>query len=328
MAARFLRHEGYLGAVGAFLLVHPGMSRLSAGTPGGAGSGAATSPAAAPSKVSAAALTTCAATFGGVGQPEGSMCTFRGTGAYAACTCLCPRCWHSLQVRARFVERFSMGAPITGGQVVGPAIGDLQGKVSWVEKFVALGDLRRTASVTAGDEPVGAGSGVGSGAQTPQPQLQLQQQQQQQQPSAEGGSEEREGVEGVPSGGTGELVAAGAGAGAGGGGGGGGGQKPRRVVSLPPTGLPTSLIQQQDSQQQSGHVGMSGPGQLRTASVVGGGWGRGGGICAGGAGSATTASFISSDLPASSATRMALHVGVLHYSPSFDVFPLLADPTR
>jgi len=26
--------------------------------------------------------------------------------------------------------------------------------------------------------------------------------------------------------------------------------------------------------------------------------------------------------------RMPLHVGVLHYSPSYDVFPLLADPSR
>lgn len=44
------------------------------------------------------------------------------------------------QVRARFVERFSMGAPFAGGEVKGPAIGDLQEKVSWVEKFVALGE--------------------------------------------------------------------------------------------------------------------------------------------------------------------------------------------
>ncbi len=44
-----------------------------------------------------------------------------------------------LQVRARFVERFSMGAPFAGGEVVGPAIGDLHEKVSWVEKFVAQG---------------------------------------------------------------------------------------------------------------------------------------------------------------------------------------------
>lgn len=33
------------------------------------------------------------------------------------------------------------------------------------------------------------------------------------------------------------------------------------------------------------------------------------------------------DQPLSPAVRMALHVGVLHYSPSSDVFPLLADPS-
>ncbi|EFJ47392.1 hypothetical protein VOLCADRAFT_61514, partial [Volvox carteri f. nagariensis] len=72
MAAMFLRHEGFLGAVGAFLKVHPIM---------GVGGG----------------------------------------------------------VRARFVERFSMGAPLTGGAVVGPAIRDVSEKVKWVEKFVGEG---------------------------------------------------------------------------------------------------------------------------------------------------------------------------------------------
>ena len=43
------------------------------------------------------------------------------------------------KVRARFVERFSMGAPFAGGEVVGPAIGNIDQKVSWVEKFVAAG---------------------------------------------------------------------------------------------------------------------------------------------------------------------------------------------
>lgn len=32
-----------------------------------------------------------------------------------------------------------MGAPFAGGEVVGPAIGSLDQKVSWVEKFVAAG---------------------------------------------------------------------------------------------------------------------------------------------------------------------------------------------
>jgi type II pantothenate kinase len=42
-------------------------------------------------------------------------------------------------VRARFVERFSMGAPFAGGEVHGPAIRDMSDRVSWVEKFVAVG---------------------------------------------------------------------------------------------------------------------------------------------------------------------------------------------
>jgi type II pantothenate kinase len=44
-----------------------------------------------------------------------------------------------MQVRARFVERFSMGAPFAGGEVHGPAIRDMSDRVSWVEKFVAVG---------------------------------------------------------------------------------------------------------------------------------------------------------------------------------------------
>ncbi|KAK9799347.1 hypothetical protein WJX73_008823 [Symbiochloris irregularis] len=81
MAAMFLRHEGYLGALGAFLKAHP-MTPSSATTP----------------------------------VPD-------------------PR-----KVRARFTERFSMGAPISGGQVSGPAFSDMDEKVSWVEKFVRLGE--------------------------------------------------------------------------------------------------------------------------------------------------------------------------------------------
>eukprot|EP00983_Pelagomonas_calceolata_P028090 881020-Pelagomonas_calceolata.AAC.11 len=37
------------------------------------------------------------------------------------------------------------------------------------------------------------------------------------------------------------------------------------------------------------------------------------------------ASHVTGALPG---VRMPLHVGVLHYSPSYDVFPLLADPSR
>lgn len=30
-----------------------------------------------------------------------------------------------------------MGAPVTGGEIRGPAIGSLSDKVTWVEKFIA-----------------------------------------------------------------------------------------------------------------------------------------------------------------------------------------------
>jgi hypothetical protein len=49
-------------------------------------------------------------------------------------------------VRARFVERFSMGAPFAGGEVHGPAIRDMSDRVSWVEKFVAAGALAHEAA--------------------------------------------------------------------------------------------------------------------------------------------------------------------------------------
>ena len=48
-------------------------------------------------------------------------------------------CLLRCQVRARFVERFSMGAPYSGGEVRGPAFSDVAEKVDWVEKFVRLG---------------------------------------------------------------------------------------------------------------------------------------------------------------------------------------------
>ncbi len=53
---------------------------------------------------------------------------------------------HGAQVRARFVERFSMGAPFAGGEVSGPAFSDVAEKVSWVEKFVRLGTAATQAA--------------------------------------------------------------------------------------------------------------------------------------------------------------------------------------
>lgn len=55
------------------------------------------------------------------------------------------------QVRARFVERFSMGAPYSAGEVHGPAITDIAEKVSWVEKFVEIGTAATEAARTEHD---------------------------------------------------------------------------------------------------------------------------------------------------------------------------------
>lgn len=62
--------------------------------------------------------------------------------------CVCAECARRgvvcLQVRARFVERFSMGAPFAGGEVRGPVIKDMSDRVSWVEKFVRVGSAAQT----------------------------------------------------------------------------------------------------------------------------------------------------------------------------------------
>ena len=75
MGAMFLRHEGFLGAVGAFMRVQ--------------------------------------ALQGAAGKDAG-------------------------KVRARFVERFSMGAPVAGGAVAGPAMATVGDKITWVEKFIEV----------------------------------------------------------------------------------------------------------------------------------------------------------------------------------------------
>ena len=51
-----------------------------------------------------------------------------------------------VQVRSRFVERFSMGAPFSGGEIQGPAFNDMAEKVSWVEKFVQVGTAAAEAA--------------------------------------------------------------------------------------------------------------------------------------------------------------------------------------
>jgi hypothetical protein len=41
-------------------------------------------------------------------------------------------------LQARFVERFAMGSPFSGGTINGPPFSCLSEKVSWVEKFVQV----------------------------------------------------------------------------------------------------------------------------------------------------------------------------------------------
>lgn len=57
-----------------------------------------------------------------------------------------------MQVRARFVERFSMGAPFSAGQVQGPPFGSVAGKVDWVEKFVRVGTAATEAARSQDDQ--------------------------------------------------------------------------------------------------------------------------------------------------------------------------------
>ena len=59
-------------------------------------------------------------------------------------------------MRARFVERFSMGAPYSGGEVRGPAFSDVAEKVDWVEKFVRLGTKATEAARSEHDLCVSA----------------------------------------------------------------------------------------------------------------------------------------------------------------------------
>jgi hypothetical protein len=139
---------------------------------------------------------------------------------------------------------------LTGGEVVGPAIGDLQTKVSWVEKFLASDLLRSTAFAedAAGSPP--SCNQFGDVSSTLATQLAV-----------------------------------------------------RRVTSLP-TG-PDAAVSSSDG------VGGS-DGFARGVSML----------------VRPTTSPSGERHTMSPAVRMALHVGVLHYSPTFDVFPLLSDPDR
>ncbi len=162
-----------------------------------------------------------------------------------------------------------MGAPLTGGQVVGPAIGDLQGKITWVEKFVALG----------GGLPTSGSSGLASA------------------PSGQAPPPPPQDAAAAPPPTSGPAAPAPA---------------PSDHEGVSVTLQPTSSSSRQHP--------------LSRVSTLS----EGGGALSGGAPHSRTVSShrppSSTDQPVSPVVRMALHVGVLHYSPAFDVFPLLADP--
>ncbi|XP_058766356.1 pantothenate kinase 2-like [Vicia villosa] len=58
----------------------------------------------------------------------------------------------------QLVERFPMGAPYTGGKIHGPPLGDLNEKISWMEKFLQMG-TEITAPVPM--TPVAGTTGLG-----------------------------------------------------------------------------------------------------------------------------------------------------------------------
>jgi bifunctional damage-control phosphatase, subfamily II, fusion protein len=96
MAAMFLRHEGFLGSVGAFMKVQAMKGMHTAHDPN--------------------------------------------------------------KVRARFVERFTMGAPVMGGEIRGPAMNNMSDKITWVEKFIAAGQTASQAAKTEHEQAVAATS--------------------------------------------------------------------------------------------------------------------------------------------------------------------------
>ncbi len=175
------------------------------------------------------------------------------------CVCVC------VQVRARFVERFSIGAPLTGGSVVGPAIEDLQGKVSWVEKFT----LHTPSPV--GDNETGT---VGTASPTARI-------------AADFAAAAAAAAAAAPAGPPGGTAGASEGA-----------SSLRRVNTARESDLPPVASHRFQSQVQRTYTSDLQSQIQRTYTH---------------------------DQPVSPALRMALHVGVLHYSPGYEVFPLV-DP--
>ncbi|XP_052181126.1 pantothenate kinase 2-like isoform X2 [Diospyros lotus] len=73
----------------------------------------------------------------------------------------------------QLVERFPMGAPYTGGKIHGPPLGDLNEKISWMEKFVQKGNAitapvpmtsPRTTGLGGFEVPLSKGDGLRSDA--------------------------------------------------------------------------------------------------------------------------------------------------------------------
>ncbi|KAG2443313.1 hypothetical protein HYH02_009380 [Chlamydomonas schloesseri] len=256
MAAMFLRHEGFLGAVGAFLTVHPMAGVGGAGVAGGRGGGAA------------------------------------GDSSDA----------QARKVRARFVERFSMGAPLTGGAVVGPAIRDVSEKVSWVEKFVAAASGTVAGGEGAAAGAAGGAGGAGAGSAFARP------------PGLAAGAAGAVGEAGAaaegatpPAGTSGPLEMAGSVSGAPG---------PAALA----TGASASVAAAAAAAAAVSRTMSLSDQPLTSPHPYGSGGGGGGAGGAGGGGGGGGAGGLRAAPP-----RMSLHVGVLHFSPTLEPFPLLAD---
>ena len=104
MDALFLRHEGFLGVMGAFLKGRP---------------------LALPTDSFPDNLTDAAGGHRGAVDAGGA-----AGGARA-----------SDQLSSHFVERYPMGAPFSGGAIVGKPFSSLSEKMTWVEKFVEVRSL-------------------------------------------------------------------------------------------------------------------------------------------------------------------------------------------
>ncbi|CAG9461150.1 unnamed protein product [Pedinophyceae sp. YPF-701] len=170
----------------------------------------------------------------------------------------------SVPSRAKFVERFRMGAPFLGGTVQGPLIGNLEQKVSWVERFIEVGSMQM------GQPPAATDGAEADGAMPQAP------------PSVEGDD--------YPSGGdsTGHLGDA--------------------ALAHPALNTPEVQMMSQLKIDRGYPAGFcferQAPGASPPASLQG----------------------APRRVAPQQSPKMSLNVGVLHWAPSFEPFPLLADP--